>query len=133
MSNTKNQTKDQTISIVFGIPNCDQIKKTRVWLTAHAVPYEFHDVKKSPLQRAVIESWLKTVPWEVLVNRKGTTWRGLSEAGKAAVTDADSAIELMLASPSVIKRPVLLMTDANGAPHCTVGFSEESYQQLFPT
>lgn len=113
-------------AILYGIPNCDQVKKARTWLEAHAAPHSFHDFKKAGITHGVIESWLHDVAWEVLVNRKGTTWRALPEERKAAIIDAASAKELMVESTSVIKRPVLRI---NGKTY--VGFSAELYQQIF--
>lgn len=111
---------------LYGIPNCDTVKKARTWLDAQGLQYTFHDFKKAGISRELIQSWLDDVAWDVLVNRKGTTWRALADDRKAAITDADSATELMLESPSVIKRPVLA---AAGRTH--VGFSDALYQQIF--
>lgn len=111
---------------LYGIPNCDQVKKARTWLDAHAVPHVFHDFKKAGISRELIASWLGDVAWETLLNRKGTTWRALPDARKAAVIDALSATELMLESSSVIKRPVLQIAGKTYA-----GFSDEVYQQIF--
>jgi arsenate reductase len=113
-------------TLLYGIPNCDTVKKARTWLDAHDVPYTFHDFKKAGLSASQVESWLNQVDWEILVNRKGTTWRGLADDRKAGVTDAASAAALMLEAPSVIKRPVL---SHDGATH--VGFSDALYQQIF--
>ena len=113
-------------AILFGIPNCDQVKKARVWLDAHAAQHVFHDFKKAGVTRALIEAWLRDVGWETLINRKGTTWRALPDARKAAIVDAAGAMELMLESTSVIKRPVLHI-----AGKTYVGFSDELYQQIF--
>lgn len=114
-----------TISL-YGIPNCDQVRKARAWLDAQAVPYIFHDFKKAGITRALIHAWLADVSWDALVNRKGTTWRGFTDQRKAAIIDQSSAIELMLESPSVIKRPVL----STGSTTC-VGYSDELYQLTF--
>jgi arsenate reductase len=111
---------------MYGIPNCDQVKKARTWLAEQQQPFQFHDVKKAGLDPEMIRQWLTRVTWETLINRKGTTWRALSDARKAAVTDDDSAIALMLEAPSVIKRPVLV-TPA----HTVVGFSVDVYQSIF--
>jgi len=111
---------------LYGIPNCDTVKKARTWLDEHGRPFHFHDFKKAGITSAVIEGWMKHVDWEVLVNRKGTTWRALPDERKAAVVDAKSAIAVMLESPSLIKRPVLV-----GENHVQVGFNDESYQQFF--
>lgn len=112
--------------VLYGIPNCDTVKKARAWLQQQGIAHTFHDFKKAGITRELIESWLAQVEWDVLVNRKGTTWRGLNDERKAAVTDAASATELMLESPSVIKRPVVV---TNGTTH--VGFSDALYQQVF--
>ena len=103
---------------VYGIPNCDTVKKARAWLNEHGVPHEFHDFKKQGVAPGDLDHWLQSVGWERLVNRKGTTWRQLDEATRAAVVDAASARALMLAHSSVIKRPVVRW--AGGAT--TVGF-----------
>lgn len=112
--------------ILYGIPNCDTVKKARTWLDQHAIAYTFHDFKKAGLAPALVSGWMNDVSWDVLVNRKGTTWRGLSDDDKNAVVDAPSAAALMLRSPSVIKRPVLSF---GGNTH--VGFSDALYQQIF--
>ncbi|MEJ0086537.1 MAG: ArsC family reductase [Pseudomonadota bacterium] len=109
---------------LYGIPNCDTMKKARVWLDSHGVEYEFHDYKKSGVSRAKLEAWVKTTGWEVLLNRAGTTFRKLPEPAKANV-DRRKAIELMLEQPSMIKRPVL----ERGAA-LLVGFSPEKYSAL---
>lgn len=111
---------------LYGIPNCDTVKKARTWLEKNGIDYTFHDFKKAGLSRDLADAWLAQVPWDVLVNRKGTTWRVLSDERKAAVVDASSAAALMLESPSVIKRPVLA---CGGRTH--VGFSDDAYQQIF--
>ena len=110
---------------LYGIPNCDTVKKARTWLTAQGHDFDFHDFKKQGLERAVAAAWLDKIDWEVLVNRKGTTWRKLTDERKAGVTDKASALELVLELPSVIKRPVL---DRDGK--FSVGFSESQYQEL---
>lgn len=111
---------------LFGIPNCNTVKKARDWLTSHGVTYEFHDFKKNGVNRDLLENWLSQTPWEKLVNRAGMTWRHLSETEKAAVVDATSAIPLMLEKPSVIKRPVLVK---NGKI-ISLGFTESAYEEL---
>ena len=111
---------------LFGIPNCNTVKKARDWLTEHNIAYQFHDFKKQGVTATLLESWLKQQPWEKLVNRSGMTWRNLSEAEKAAVIDARSAIKLMIEKSSVIKRPVLVK---NGKIIC-LGFTEAAYKEL---
>jgi Spx/MgsR family transcriptional regulator len=93
---------------VFGIPNCTSVKKARLWLEQQGVPHDFHDFKKEGLNPSDVQRWVSEVGWEVLLNRKGTTWRGLDAAVQQSVTDADSASQLMLQWPSLIKRPVLV-------------------------
>jgi arsenate reductase len=112
---------------LYGIPNCDTVKKARTWLLDHHVDFTFHDFKKQGLERATAAAWLDQRDWEVLVNRKGTTWRNLTDEQKAAVVDQDSALDLMLANTSVIKRPVLA-----GAGALQVGFTPDLYAGVFP-
>lgn len=93
--------------IVYGIPNCDTVKKARAWLTAQGQACEFHDFKKAGVPPDRLAQWADAVGWEKLLNRQGTTWRKLDAATQAGVTDSASAQALMLAQPSVIKRPVV--------------------------
>ncbi len=109
---------------LYGIPNCDTVKKARTWLDANGHAYAFHDFRKAGLDEATVARWLKQQSWEVLVNKKGTTWRGLPDEQKATVTDAASATALMLQATSVIKRPVLCVND-----QVLVGFDSTLYQQ----
>lgn len=111
---------------LFGIPNCNTVKKARDWLESNAVAYEFHDFKKQGVSHALLEGWLNQMPWEKLVNRAGMTWRNLSDAEKAAVTDANSALNLMLEKSSVIKRPVLV----KDGKIISLGFAEATYKEL---
>lgn len=111
---------------LYGIPNCDTVKKARTWLADNGQQFDFHDFKKQGLERATVAAWLEQLDWEVLVNRKGTTWRKLSDERRAAVTSKAAALELMLENPSVIKRPVLA-----GAGQLAVGFSDAQYRQIF--
>lgn len=111
---------------LYGIPNCDTVKKARRWLDEHGVSYTFHDFKKQGVPGARLDAWMEARGWEKLVNRQGTTWRKLEPAAQAAVTDAHSARALMLAQPSVIKRPVV---EAQG--DVLVGFDETAYRERF--
>ena len=111
---------------LYGIPNCDTVKKARTWMAAQGHDFTFHDFKKQGLKRATAAAWLEQLAWDVLINRKGTTWRNLADERKAAVTDKASALELVLEMPSVIKRPLL---DRGGK--FSVGFSEPQYQGYF--
>ncbi|CAL8474271.1 MULTISPECIES: ArsC family reductase [Caballeronia] len=114
-------------TVVYGIPNCDTVKKARVWLEEHGVPFEFHDFKKAGVSNALIQDWLKDVPLEQLINKRGTTWRGLSDVHKAEADTTGGAIALMIHKPSIIKRPVVVV---NGRVK-TLGFSAEQYETLF--
>lgn len=109
---------------VFGIPNCDTVKKARQWLDAHGVAYAFHDYKKAGVDEAALRAWVERLGWEPLLNRAGTTFRKLPDADKADI-DAAKAIALMLANPSTIKRPVLVR-DAT----LIVGFDPARYAGL---
>ena len=111
---------------LFGIPNCSTVKKARDWLSNHGIAYEFHDFKKNGVNAVLLEGWLNQTPWEKLVNRAGMTWRNLSDAEKAAVTDAPSAMHLMLEKTSVIKRPVLV----KDGEIIRLGFTEAAYKEL---
>jgi len=111
---------------IYGIVNCDTMKKARAWLAAHDIEAAFHDYKKSGLERSRLERWSREVGWEVLLNRAGTTFRKLPEADKSGLTET-TAIGLMLAQPSLIKRPVLEI--AGRKP--LVGFKPESYAAAF--
>ena len=91
---------------LFGIPNCDTVKKARTWLDSRGVAYAFHDYKKQHVDAATLERWADTVGWEPLLNRAGTTFKKLSDADKADI-DRAKAIALMIASPSMIKRPIV--------------------------
>ena len=113
------------MTTIHGIPNCDTMKKARTWLDKHKVAHDFHDYKKAGIEKATLEGWVKKVGWEVLLNRAGTTFKKLPEADKDGITEK-KAIALMLAQPSMIKRPVL---EAKGK--ITVGFKPEIYQALF--
>ena len=110
------------MTTVYGITNCDTVKKARTWLTEQGVDYQFHDYKKQGVPAHLLDPWMAQFGWEKLVNRQGTTWRKLDDATKAAVTDAVSAKALMLAQPSVIKRPVI---DWGG--RLTLGFAPEQW------
>ena len=110
---------------MYGIPNCDTIKRARAWLDAHGVAFDFHDYKKAGIDRARLESWVAELGWEVLLNRAGTTFRKLPEAERSDL-DAGKAIALMLAQPSMIKRPVLDTGDRR-----IVGFKPEIYEAAF--
>ncbi|MEJ2454653.1 MAG: ArsC family reductase [Candidatus Thiodiazotropha sp.] len=110
---------------IYGIPNCDTMKKARQWLDTHGIAYEFHDYKKEGVDEKRLRRWVEQVGWESLLNRRGMMWRKLDEAAKADIDEA-SAIRIMLETPSIIKRPVLELGDS-----VHLGFKEAQYAKLF--
>ena len=114
------------IPTLYGIPNCDTVKKARVWLDQHDRAFTFHDYKKAGIDRATLEGWVAEHGWGIVLNRAGTTFRALDAANKDGL-NADRAIALMLAAPSMIKRPVLDLGDRT-----IVGFKPEIYEAAFP-
>lgn len=109
---------------IYGIKNCDTMKKARAWLDKRGVAYDFHDYKTTGIERGRLEGWAAKVSWEVLLNRAGTTFRKLPDADKEGLTES-RAIALMVAQPSMIKRPVL---ESDG--RLLVGFKPEQYETL---
>ena len=109
---------------LYGIRNCDTVKKARTWLDSRAVAYDFHDYKVAGIERGRLERWIAAVGWERLLNRSGTTFRQLPDAAKAGL-DAAKATELMLAQPSMIKRPVV-----EHAGGLLVGFAPAEFARL---
>ncbi|MBK6705652.1 MAG: ArsC family reductase [Caulobacteraceae bacterium] len=116
--------KSKSVTI-YGIKNCDTMKKARTWLDDHGVAYAFHDYKAEGIDKASLDRWAKDVSWEILLNRAGTTFRKLPDAQREGVTEK-KAIALMLEQPSMIKRPVL---DVGGK--LLVGFKPEAYAKQF--
>ena len=111
--------------ILYGIPNCDTVKKARVWLDGHGVAYVFHDYKKQGADAVKLRAWCNEMGWNVILNRAGTTFKALPDADKQDI-DAGKAIALMVAQPSMIKRPVL-----EGAGKLLVGFKPDAYASVF--
>lgn len=110
---------------LYGIPNCDTVKKARVWLNDASVDYQFHDYKKAGIDAGTLKKWAGEVGWEKLLNKAGTTFKKLSDADKADIDEA-KAISLMVANPSMIKRPVV-----EGAGPLLVGFRADDYAAAF--
>ena len=106
---------------LYGIANCDTMKKARTWLDAHGTPYVFHDYKKIGADEALVRRWVEALGWDTVLNRAGTTFRKLPEADRADL-DADKAVTLMLAQPSMIKRPIL-----DTGETLLAGFKPEQY------
>ncbi|AVE43631.1 MULTISPECIES: ArsC family reductase [Providencia] len=112
--------------IMYGIKNCDTIKKARRYLEDNGINYQFHDYRVEGIDDALLSMFIAQLGWEVLVNKRGTTWRKLSDAEKNAVVDAESAKKVLLAEPAMIKRPILVSADNR----YLVGFSADEYQQF---
>ena len=110
--------------VIYGIKNCDTMKKARAWLDKKGIAYDFHDYKNAGIERGRLEGWARKAGWETLLNRAGTTFRKLPEGDKEGLTEA-KAISLMMANPSMIKRPVL---EAGG--RLLVGFKPDQYEAL---
>ena len=113
--------------ILYGIPNCNSVKKARTWLEEHQIGYEFHDYKKAGITKARLISWSKQLGWENLINKNGTTWRGLDENVRNEITTQAAAITLMMENNSVIKRPVIELDNNIVA----VRFDETEYGRVF--
>ncbi len=112
--------------IIYGIKNCDTMKKARAWLDGHKIAYEFHDYKTDGIDKARLEGWSKKVGWETLLNKAGTTFRKLPDKDKTGLTEK-KALALMLAQPSMIKRPVIEL----GGGKLLVGFQPEEFAKVF--
>lgn len=113
--------------VMYGIKNCDTIKKAKKWLNEHDVQFTFHDYRKDGLSEGLLSSLESTLGWEALLNKRGTTWRKLPEEIKDSI-NRESAMAIMLENPAIIKRPIL-----NTAKSLELGFSDTTYQQLFPS
>lgn len=114
------QTPDLTL---YGIPTCDTVRRARAWLAAQAVPARFHDWRRDGVSAALLMAWTQQLDWTRLLNRQGTTWRGLPAAEQAAVVDAASAVALLVRHPAAIRRPVVQWPDGS----LSVGFGEADW------
>ena len=114
-------------AVVYGIDTCDQVRRARAWLRTQGVAVRFHDFRADGVDAALLARWLGHLPWDALLNMRGTTWRQLDAARRASIVDQSSAVELLLEQPTLIKRPVLEAGDK-----IVVGFSEPIYRNLFP-
>ena len=112
------------IPVIYGIPNCDTVKKARRWLEQHGIEYRFHDFRRDGLNKSQLQNWLKAVDVDTLLNRRSRTWRELDDNAKNNITKS-KAIDLMLEQPSLIKRPVLAVSD-----QVIVGFDNKQYTSL---
>ncbi len=115
------------MNILYGIPNCDTIRKAKKWLTAHEIEFRFHDFRKDGLEASQLQNWVDQASWETLLNKRGTTWRQIPAEQKEGL-DATGAIALLLEHPAMIKRPVL---ESELLPQIEVGFSEARYGEIF--
>ena len=113
------------MTTLYGIKNCDTVRKARRWLDEHDVAYTFHDLRSDGLDRKILEGWEQTLGWEQLLNRRGTTWRKLPAPEREAI-NRSRALKLMLDQPAIIKRPLLAV---NRQLH--LGFSADTYQDIF--
>jgi Spx/MgsR family transcriptional regulator len=113
--------------IVYGIKNCNTVKRALEWLDRHSIKYTFHDYKSKGITRGKLKEWSKQVGWESLVNKKGTTWRQLDERLQSTITNQSAAIALMMEKTSVIKRPLIEDNDKV----LTLGFDEHGYDKVF--
>jgi len=111
--------------VMYGIPNCNTMKKARSWLEERDIDYDFHDYKKMGTDEAQLKAWVKEFGWDQIINKRGMTWRKLDDDVKTNMDDS-AAIAVMMDNPSIIKRPLLVIQD-----HKLLGFDEEAYQQEF--
>lgn len=112
---------------LYGIPNCNTVKKAMDWLKKNDIAYQFHDYKKKGITEIKLQEWVAQISWAVLVNKRGTTWKGLDEAVQTNITNNQAAIGLMIEKTSVIKRPII----ENGNKIVAVGFDEKEYENVF--
>jgi arsenate reductase len=119
----KNPAKPAAVPVVHGIPNCDTVKRARAWLAGQGVASAFHDFRKDGVPAARLDAWIAALGWQTLLNQRGTTWRRLDDATRAAAADAAGARALMVRESSVIKRPVVDWPDGR----TTVGFDPDDW------
>lgn len=122
-----NNISSDALPVMYGIKNCDTIKKARRWLDAQQIAYRFHDYRADGLDAALLDTFIAELGWEALLNTRGTTWRKLDDARRESIQNAPSAAALMLEMPAIIKRPLLC---APGKP-MLLGFTEASYERYF--
>jgi len=122
-----NNISSDALPVMYGIKNCDTIKKARRWLDAQQIAYRFHDYRADGLDAALLDTFIAELGWEALLNTRGTTWRKLDDARRESIQNAPSAAELMREMPAIIKRPLLC---APGKP-MLLGFTETSYERYF--
>jgi len=111
--------------IIYGISNCDTVKKAKNWLDSHNIDYQFHDFRKDGINKDIINGWLNTVAWDKILNKRSTSWRNLDASTQQAI-NATNVVDLLVENPTLIKRPVLNVNDI-----ITVGFNSDTYQGIF--
>ncbi|MDG1694101.1 MAG: ArsC family reductase [Porticoccaceae bacterium] len=111
--------------ILYGISNCDTVKKAKNWLETHNIDYSFHDFRKQGLETETINDWLKTVAWDKILNKRSTSWRNLEPEAQQSV-NSENIVALLVKNPTLIKRPVLVVNDT-----ITIGFNSDIYQGIF--
>ena len=111
--------------IIYGISNCDTVKKAKAWLDSQNIDYRFHDFRKDGIDSDIINGWLKTISWDKILNKRSTTWRTLDSSIQQAVNETN-VVDLMVKNPTLIKRPVVDVNDI-----ITVGFNSDTYQGIF--
>lgn len=113
------------MNVLYGIKNCDTVKKARKWLESEGIDYRFHDFREDGVNKKQVESWVKELGWETVVNKRSTSWKALDEQVRNTM-DATSAVAAIMAQPTLVKRPLL---DTGSARH--IGFSAADYAQIF--
>ena len=111
--------------IIYGISNCDTVKKAKNWLDKHNIDYQFHDFRQQGLDKKIIDGWLKTVAWDKILNKRSTSWRNLDPSIQQAVNET-TIVDLLVENPTLIKRPVMVVNDT-----ITLGFNSDTYQGIF--
>ena len=110
--------------IIYGINNCDTVKKARRWLESHSIDYKFHDFRKDGLDKKTINGWLKTIAWDKILNKRSTSWRSLDPSTQQTI-DETTIVDLLLENPTLIKRPVMDVNDT-----ITIGFNSDTYEGI---
>ena len=111
--------------IIYGISNCDTVKKAKNWLDSHNIDYQFHDFRTDGINKDIINVWLNTVAWDKILNKRSTSWRNLDASTQQAI-NATNVVDLLIENPTLIKRPVMDVNDI-----ITVGFNSDTYQGIF--
>ena len=111
--------------IIYGISNCDTVKKAKLWLDSQNIDYRFHDFRKDGIDSDIINGWLKTISWDKILNKRSTTWRTLDSSIQQAVNESN-VVDLLVKNPTLIKRPVVDVNDI-----ITIGFNSDTYQGIF--